>query len=268
MGLDPLAIATTAATVGSQVYNTASTGRTNLKQRQFAEEQMFRQREWALQDWNMQNEYNAPVNVRKRMIDAGMNPALMYGSGGSGGISGPVRSTPSAEWRPQAPQIDTGGLSGIYTIMKTIAATNLLDAQTRNNNAQAFTREHYNEGLKRYADPASGLADYDNYYTDKMAMELRQAGQNFLNSIDENQRRELYSAKNAQQVAERIALMQAQKATTEAQRDQIMQNIDNLKKSGQLKQFEIDGNEILNKQFSGPAAQVLFGLLKRFGIVR
>jgi hypothetical protein len=78
----------------------------------------------------------------------------------------------------------------------------------------------------------------------------------------------LYSAKNAQQVAERIALMQAQKATTEAQRDQIMQNIDNLKKSGQLKQFEIDGNEILNKQFSGPAAQVLFGLLKRFGIVR
>lgn len=35
--------------------------------------------------WNMQNEYNSPVAQRKRLEEAGLNPALMYQNGASAG---------------------------------------------------------------------------------------------------------------------------------------------------------------------------------------
>lgn len=34
-----------------------------------------------LSNWNRQNEYNSPINQRKRLEEAGLNPALMYGNG-------------------------------------------------------------------------------------------------------------------------------------------------------------------------------------------
>lgn len=41
-------------------------------------EQQFRQN---LQMWNLQNEYNSPTAQRKRLEEANLNPALMYGNG-------------------------------------------------------------------------------------------------------------------------------------------------------------------------------------------
>ena len=37
--------------------------------------------------WRMQNEYNHPANQKKRIEQAGLNPALMYGKGGASGAT-------------------------------------------------------------------------------------------------------------------------------------------------------------------------------------
>lgn len=50
---------------------------TNKAQMKLAEYQY----EKNLEMWNRQNEYNLPSNQRQRLLDAGLNPALMYGSG-------------------------------------------------------------------------------------------------------------------------------------------------------------------------------------------
>lgn len=39
----------------------------------------------AVKLWNMQNEYNAPINQVRRLKEAGLNPALMYNNAASGG---------------------------------------------------------------------------------------------------------------------------------------------------------------------------------------
>lgn len=59
------------------------------------------QNEFNLQMWNMQNEYNSPAAQMKRLEEAGLNPALMYGQGSTGNAAhAPQMVT------PEAPQID------------------------------------------------------------------------------------------------------------------------------------------------------------------
>lgn len=52
-------------------------------------------REWALQDWNTQNEYNSPKNQMQRYRDANLNPNLIYGEGVSAS-SGNSSNMPTA----------------------------------------------------------------------------------------------------------------------------------------------------------------------------
>lgn len=59
------------------------------------------QNEYNLQMWNLQNEYNSPAAQMKRLEDAGLNTALMYGQGSTGNAAhAPEMVT------PQAPRID------------------------------------------------------------------------------------------------------------------------------------------------------------------
>lgn len=52
-------------------------------------------REWQEEMWNKQNEYNLPVNQRKRLEDAGINPNLAFGSSASSGLASSPPGTPS-----------------------------------------------------------------------------------------------------------------------------------------------------------------------------
>ena len=61
----------------SNLLGFGSQAATNKAQMQLAEYQY----EKNLEMWNRQNEYNLPSAQRQRLLDAGLNPALMYGSG-------------------------------------------------------------------------------------------------------------------------------------------------------------------------------------------
>lgn len=57
------------------------------------------QNDYNTEMWNKQNEYNSPINQRQRLIDAGLNPNIMYGNGGVMNTS----STPHAAASVAAP---------------------------------------------------------------------------------------------------------------------------------------------------------------------
>lgn len=80
MGL-PLAIGAGLISAGGSLLGNllgfGSQAATNKAQMELAKYQY----EKNLEMWNRQNEYNLPSAQRQRLIDAGLNPALMYGSG-------------------------------------------------------------------------------------------------------------------------------------------------------------------------------------------
>lgn len=63
------------------------------------------QNQYAVENWARENRYNTPEEQRKRLQAAGLNPDLMYGSGGVGNQAGPIAS-PSAPSAPMAQTFD------------------------------------------------------------------------------------------------------------------------------------------------------------------
>lgn len=94
-----------AGQVASSSINAMAQSKLNKKTMKYNDEWAYRQREWALEDWNRQNEYNLPINQRQRMIDAKINPALLYGKGPGDLTSGPIRAGSPPSWNPKAPEV-------------------------------------------------------------------------------------------------------------------------------------------------------------------
>lgn len=68
----------------------------NQKNRDFNAAMMDKANMWNLSMWNRNNDYNSPSNQIMRLKQAGINPNLFYGNGGSMSMSSPVASSPSA----------------------------------------------------------------------------------------------------------------------------------------------------------------------------
>lgn len=102
----------------------------NIKSRKFSREMYGRQRQDALSDWAMQNEYNSPRAQMQRFQEAGLNPNLIYGQQTD---SPSVRSSSASGANSQAPQISnrdiTGSLMAGYDMSRTSAQTDLLAKQ-------------------------------------------------------------------------------------------------------------------------------------------
>lgn len=83
----------------------------NRKAREFQLDMYNRQRGDALADWQMQNEYNSPLQQMERLKAAGLNPNLVYGNGATATSSQGVRASQSGSYTPKAPQIDFAGIA-------------------------------------------------------------------------------------------------------------------------------------------------------------
>lgn len=114
----------------SGAANAASTGFQNAANRKFSREMYDRQRQDAIYDWNMQNEYNRPDNQMARLKEAGLNPNLVYGNGGSSTPSVQMRGSDPKGAMGTPPQIDLGGaLAQMVDILKGKEETSNLIAQ-------------------------------------------------------------------------------------------------------------------------------------------
>lgn len=114
---------------GASLLNTGSQIYTNAKNRQ-----------WALQDWNMQNAYNDPKQQMQRYKEAGLNPNLVY-SQMSNGPS--VRSTDAIAPKLDAEQLNVLKHSNQFDIQKYTIDTmkNNLESQKLDNQKKTIENE-------------------------------------------------------------------------------------------------------------------------------
>lgn len=80
---------------------------TNVKNRKFTREMYGRQRQDALADWAMANEYNSPRAQMQRFQEAGLNPNLIYGQMTDSPM---VRSAQASGGDAKAPEISGRGM--------------------------------------------------------------------------------------------------------------------------------------------------------------
>lgn len=296
-GGDGGGMSASAAGIGSSAFGMAGTiisavaqKKANEKLMDYQDEWKWRERGWALDDWKMQNEYNLPINQKKRLIEAGLNPALLYGKGGDAGTSAVVRPTTNNAPNIKAPDFSGLGSAASQGIMSylavqrqtaeidqmqlqnellkqktegqqlvnrlTVSKTNLTDAQF----AQV---QSWVDGLKQFDAAGLGINAFGTplgYQASTLYNNLTKNTADINFRIDENARRELLAAKDADQIAARISLMAQQQATSKEQAEQIKANTDLLIKSGLLKQIDIDGMKFI--QGGAPAANVLVQLLR------
>lgn len=123
--------------IGSIFSNNAQK-KENERNREFAEYMYDRQYDNSIKVWNMQNKYDLPSAQKQRLIDAGLNPDLMYSGAGvspSPNLHAAVAGSPS-----------TGSLPGYGGIAESFNQGRLLDAQIRNIDANTEKIKSETEG--------------------------------------------------------------------------------------------------------------------------
>lgn len=109
--------------IGS-IFSNSSQKKENERNREFAEYMYDRQYDNSIKVWNMQNKYDLPSAQKQRLIDAGLNPDLMYSGKG---VSPSPNLMASAAGSPS-----TGSLPGYGGFSEAFNQGRLLDAQIRN----------------------------------------------------------------------------------------------------------------------------------------
>ena len=109
--------------------------------------------------WNLNNEYNLPTNQVQRLIDANLNPALMYGSSGnnaSGSSSSMAGSPTTTNQFKQTFSPET--ISSISQLIQASVSSKLGDSQVKNLDLDAYQKLQYNQNvLERYQLEIEGL---------------------------------------------------------------------------------------------------------------
>jgi hypothetical protein len=118
--------------IGSSVAsNIGAKSRQNLANRQNVE------------FWNMQNKYNTPKAQMARLKDAGLNPALIYGSGATNtGVAGSIAPSKAASYNIKDPTPTALNAAMLGSQIR------LQDSQSRKNNAETEKTLGLTPGLK------------------------------------------------------------------------------------------------------------------------
>lgn len=97
--------------------NAAVQAAANKRQWKYQQQAMDKQQQLNLETWRMQNAYNTPQQQMSRLIDAGLNPRLIYGSGASApNMAGPLdaATAPTRDVSSNVPK--TSSLMDYYQI--------------------------------------------------------------------------------------------------------------------------------------------------------
>lgn len=120
------------ANIAGQAINYFATKDLNKETRLWNEQMYNRQFNDNVKLWRLQNEYNSPENQKQRLINAGLNPAMMYGGSGGGGVAAsPIQSAKPNSWNPTPPQVDP------QSFLQSIYQLPLAGAQTKERQAKA-----------------------------------------------------------------------------------------------------------------------------------
>lgn len=259
-------IAGAAAQVGGQVYNVAAQGKTNLRTRQFADNMYSRQRQDALSDYQMQNDYNSPTSQMKRLREAGLNPNLVYGNGNTSTAAATVKSSTAPSWQPHAPQVDPGSIGNTVrdyfdtkvkqqtidnlkaqntnivedTVLKQSQSYATLKAAGKTD-AEIATLQFELGQKNRMADTQFSSAQA-NLEKTKSEVEKIQADKNY--TINQDERAAIQTTTSVQEAAVRILKMRAETSKIPSEKAEIQARIKNIEADTKIK--TADG-ELKNK---------------------
>lgn len=213
------------------------------------------QRAHALKDWHMMNDYNSPAQQMKRLKEAGWNP--FYGNG-QGNVAQPIRAT-QADTTPM-PRINFDA-AGAYQshIAGLLAGQDLEVKKETANNLREQNTVLQNEALLKKAQVVSTLSAAEKTNLDRLAAEFALDLQKELRStsvdaakldvqkkiadtqftIDSNERAMAQNAASLKEAAERILTSRVQRATSEAQREEIRARIKNMATDNTLRELEL-----------------------------
>lgn len=214
-----------------------------------------------IENWNLQNEYNSPANQRKRLDEAGINPAAVFGSNNTGN-AGQI-----AQYQRQGVDITQSLMNG--------AQLSVLAAQARKTNAEAANTEAQNP----YAG-ATAQAILDGYLvtnektkadTGKVIAETKNVELSYSkiqNEIVHLQGAIELQLQQTNSEKERTKLIKAQTTTELLNQALIKVNTDNAKKTGDLLHNQNILTQAQAKQVNASAVMQEFKNLyyERFGI--
>lgn len=122
----------------SSIFSNKAQAKENQRNRDFTEYMYDKQYDNNFKMWNAQNKYDLPSAQKQRLIDAGLNPDLMYSGKGvspSPNLQAAVAGSPSA-----------GSLPGYGGVADAFNQGRLLDAQIRNIDADTKQKESQTVG--------------------------------------------------------------------------------------------------------------------------
>lgn len=231
-------------TAASNAINNAGSilAQSNLNKRtQKWNEKMYGlQREHALADWAMQNEYNSPTSQMARFRDAGLNPHLIYGQSNTADA---VRSTQAQGWNPRAPQFnfDAGSaLAAYYDVqlkeaqIDNLKAANtvsiqdaLLKAAQTNNIGQQTETSKFQLGVLKETSLEAAQASIRNVQAQTQM------------TLDNNERQKALTSSSLQEAAERILKLRLDQNNSATENVRLRAAIDGLNKDNQLKELDL-----------------------------
>lgn len=232
--------------IASSGINAAAQGSMNRKSRKFARQQALLQRQYSLEDWAMQNEYNHPSAQMARLREAGLNPNLVYGNGADA-TAGPVRNSEPAHWNPTAPQIDLA--SGVNAGLSAYYDSQIKQEQINNLRVQNTVLEQ-----ERLLKASQVLATNSTAATSQFDLDMKkqlkdislQAAQANLDktladtkyTLDSNDRAIAQQSSSLQEAAERILRSKAERTKIPLERQEILARIRSLGLDSDLKALD------------------------------
>lgn len=222
------------------ISNVVSASGANRNQRKWMEHQYEKQRQHALADWSMQNEYNSPQSQMQRLREAGLNPNLVYGHGADAMSTAPARASSPGTWNPKPPEFQAGSISKGYFDTQIQQAT--LDNLKKQNTL--IDTERLLKIAQTDATTTGSLRGKWDLAIENELKEFtiagRQADVTAKESTSALKRNELEIAwatkdYNIQLAAENILNIRLRNAQTEAQKDEIRQRIKNLQQDEKIK---------------------------------
>ena len=196
--------------------------------------------------WNMQNEYNAPVNQMRLLKEAGLNPNLVYGSGATTAQADSIHTG-----SPGNPQFDTPDIASIGNSIGNSMAQ-FMDLKMRK--AQIQGQEQQNallaqEKKLKEIQEKSDQFDLDmkdnlrSYTLQGAELDYQTRSNRYNYEKNDEIRKAAAASSNLKEAAERILRSQQERTLVPARKKYIGELIQNIDQDQQIKQFEIDLNK-------------------------
>jgi hypothetical protein len=226
-----------AAQVGGQLQQ-------NRKANAFSREMYEKTRADNIKFWDMQNEYNSPQKQMQRLQSAGLNPNMIYQSGGGTQAAGSIQTPDVQGGQFRAPDFSqiSNPVQGYFdTKIKQAQYDNLLAANTTMQQeailkaAQALGETSRTKGQGIANDLAATNFQYS-VEAARLDNESKRANTSF--TLAENERKAAMQAPTLQAAIENVLRIRAETANTKFQAGVIKQTIQNLKQDNRIRKFE------------------------------